>query len=326
MRSLGWKQHLLKVKMMQLWQMAVFGALLFNAPVFSNNSDLNLSGGYRNDTYKSVNNTKDSGQTTQSDTIRVENVNIWHVGVNGRIALPNFTDYCLENFSLSGFAYWGIGAPSGRLHEHVVSYIGAGELHGKAKLKRARTYDFQLGANYLFDWNEWSFGLSAGYAYDEQKIATKSGKISFPEGAPYVDSPLYGSGYQTKTKWRGPFVGTGIEYDWCLWHFGAWYELHFANYSANHVIPNNFLARLQGVDSQTHSSRAYGNIAALSADYRFCSGWQVGAIFTYQHWQANKGHLKSYAFELDGVPATTKVVTTSEWIAYGIILNVGYTF
>jgi len=303
--------------------------LLYNVSLFSQIcqvSDLDLSGGYRNDTYKTVNTTRADSDTLQVDTIHVNNVSIWQVGVNGRIMNPGFQDSFLRNFFLTGFAYWGWSGGSGGLHEHVVSFTGAGELTGKAALKKATTYDFQLGLGYLFDWCEWGFGLSAGYAYDKQIVATKSGEISFPEGTPFVVAPLYGTGYQTVTKWRGPWLGVCLEYNQCAWRVDVEYDFHFANYFANHTIPDNFLARLQGVASNTHSSRAYGNVLSLNGEYRFYGGWKTGAAFVFQYWKANHGHLTSGDFALDGVPATTKVLSSAKWITYGFTLDVGYTF
>ena len=191
----------------RLWQIIACTALLmYKEPAFSQAcslSDLNISSGYRNDTYKTVNTTKAvPDTTTQVDTINIKNINVWQVGVNGRLIMPDLENCFLNNFFLSGFAYWGWNGSGGRLNEHVVSFTGAGELRGKAKLKKAETSDFQLGLGYLFYWREWNFGLSAGYAYDKQKIETKSGQISFPAGAPFVDAPLYGNGYQTTTKWN----------------------------------------------------------------------------------------------------------------------------
>jgi len=315
----------------RLWQiLACTASLLYNEAAFSQVcpiSEINVSGGYRNDTYKTTNTTKtDSDTTTQVDTIDVHNVHIGQVGVNGRLMMPDFEVCCLNNFFLSGFAYWGWNGHCGGLHEHVVSHTGAGELTAKAKLKKAGTRDFQLGLGYLFDWNEWNIGLSAGYAYDRQNIATKSGKIAFPSGSTFIDAPLYGSGYETTTKWEGPWIGTSLEYNECWWRFGAGYELHFADYSANHTIPDNFQARLQGVGSTIHSSQAYGNVAFVDADYRFCDGWKLGAAFAYQYWQANHGHLKSEDFILDGIPTTTKVNNKAKWSAYSIILNLGCAF
>lgn len=316
------------MRLSQIATSAVF--LLYAASAFSQDcrrSELNLSGGYRSDTYKRDNTTKsDSHTTIQKDTIDINHINIWQVGVNGRAMMPGFENCFARNFFLSGFAYWGWKGAAGKLHEPITSFTGAGKQNGKARLDKVDTRDFQLGLGYLFNWKHWNFGLSSGFAYDKQNIKTRSGKISYPSGAPYIDAPIYGIGYQTVTKWWGPWIGTEIEYCRSLWRVSTGYEIHFADYSAHHTIPNNFIARLQGVESKTRSSQAYGNVVFLEGDYRFCKGWKVGSVFAYQHWQANHGHLKSDDFKLDGTPSSTKVSSTARWIAYGMTLDIGYTF
>lgn len=285
-------------------------------------SELNAFGGYRNDTYTRVNRTAG----VQSDTIDINNLNIWQVGVNGRFMMPGFKDSFVRNFFVNGFAYWGWKAGASELVERVKSYAGAGVQKGKAHVDSVNTTDFQAGLGYLFEWESWNFGLSSGYAWDNQTIETNSGKISYPAGSPYVDAPLYGSGYKTATKWRGPWVGADVEYSQCSWRTRAGYEFHIASFSAKHTIPNNFIARLQGVDSYANASQAYGNVAFFDGDYRYCEWGKIGAGFTYQHWQALHGDLSSQESSLDAVPSSTTTSSSARWTAYGANINLGFVY
>ena len=287
---------------MYLFKRFAFVCLLYSGislSAFDPGTELNISTGYRHDDLCRVNTLKSPSSTvSQKDHIRINNINIWQVGINGRLMMPCTIEDCCWNDSilnhifLDGFAYWGWGGHGAQLHEHIASSLFSEKQIGEATLKNARTEDYQIGLGYLFDWNCWNLGVSGGYAYDRQKIQTKHGKIAFPSSAPFNKASIYGNGYKTATRWEGPWVGAELFHNWWAWRGSLGYEFHFAHYQANHSIPPNPTSQQQGMRSTTKSSHAYGNVIFLDGRYFFCTGWEIGLRFKYQNWRA-----KSRPFE-----------------------------
>lgn len=118
--------------------------------------------------------------------------------LNARLMMPCLASDSyfsfINNFFITGFAYWGWGGCNANLCEEITGFICKNKQIGRARLKSAKTNDYQIGAGYLFDWNCWNFAISAGYAYDKQKIESKCGEISFPVGAPFRPACIYGIG------------------------------------------------------------------------------------------------------------------------------------
>lgn len=292
--------------------------------------ELDLSTGYRNDSLQRKNTLELTPSTVaQIDKIKINDISIWQVGVDGSVLMSpcqeiNFEDCEYHhNFYLSGFAYWGWNISVPHLHETIVG--NTQKQLGKAKIKDVRTYDYQIGAGYLFNWCHWNIGFSGGYAYDKQKISSKQGEISFPEGAPFEPAPLYAKGYRTATTWQGPWIGVELARTWFQWQVAGGYEYHFARYHANHSIPLNPIAQIEGYSTSTKAN-GNGNVFFLKGNYLFCSRWILGACFKYQYWNANHGHLNSPFFSANGYPLTTRVSAEGKWSSYNLHLNIGYVF
>ena len=320
---------------MHLFKKFVFVSLLFSGislSAFDPGTEFNLSTAYRNDALRRTNSLKSAPLTDQKDHIRLNNINIWQVGVDGRWMTPcNITDCSqidsiLNNLFLNGFAYWGWGGEGARLREEITGKQFFEKQKGKAALKNSRTQDYQIGLGYLLDWNCWDLSVSGGYAYNRQKIETKHGKIAFPSLARFDKASIYGKGYKTTARWKGPWVGTELFYNWCCWRGSLGYEFHFAHYEANHSIPPFPIAQQQGMSSRTKSSRAYGNVIFLDGRYLFCEGWELGLLFKYQYWKATHAHLKSKYFALNGFPSLRASSATGEWTSYAIYFDIGYFF
>ncbi len=271
-------------------------------------AQFHLTNGYRHD---DLYRTNTLGR--QTDRLHASAINLWQVGVNGSLGCPLF---------LSGFAYWGIGGCSGHLKEQISN--GKDAQQGRAKLQNASTSDYQISLGYLFERRCWNLSLSGGYAYDRQKIQTKRGEISFPYPAPFQNAPIYGSGYKTTTTWKGPFAGAELHFLRSRWRSGIGYEFHFASYAADHTIPQNATAQLQGFANQT-KSRAYGNVVFLEGHYRFCHGLDLGLFFKYQNWTACQGALRSSYFFANRYPRHN-AYGGGRWVSYQISFDIGYSF
>lgn len=296
---------------MKFYKMFAVLSFLHCCAGFSLSSELNLSNGYRNDTLQRTNTLKFAPyRVDQTDHIKINNINLWQIGLDGRLMLP-------KNFYLTGFALWGLGG-GGKLNEQIVSRNFSYKQTGKAQVHQARTHDYQIGLGYLFDWNCWNLGISSGYAYDKQRVKINRGAIDLR------NAPIYWKKYETTTTWKGPWVGGELFYNRCAWRCSLGYEHHFAHYDARHCIPPYPLAVQQGLSSRTKSSHAHGNIVFLDGRYRFCGCWQIGAFFKYQNWRAGQGCLTSNYFPLNGYSPHSSA--TGQWTSYSINLDIGYAF
>lgn len=296
-------------------------------------TEINLSGGYRNDKLVRKNITALTPSFASStDNIEIKNLSIGQIGLNGRLMLPT-PDSCYEttvwnNFFIEGYGYWGWGGHGSKLHEYYTDLSTGFVEAARANLRGVRTNDYQIGLGYLFDMDCWAIGISAGYAYDRQKIKTKNGQISFPYPlAPFIDVALFDNGYKTTTTWSGPWVGTELYYQWgCDWLFGLGYEYHFTDYHANHTIPNTPEALLEGIATKTKGSNASGNVGFLKARYKFCEGWDVGASFKYVNYTAKKAHAHITSLNAADFPDTIKIKAKGQWISYSVNLDIGFAF
>lgn len=293
-------------------------------------TNLDFSTGYRNDSLQRKNELMlNPPSVNQTDKIEINNISIWQVGLDACFLISPFSQNHFKegshfhNFFLSGFAYWGWNMWNPTLHETIQ---GCSQVQiGKAEVNDVHTSDYQIGAGYLIYWDHWNLAFSGGYAYDRQSIGTKRGEIAFCTNAPFQCAPLYGKGYTTSMTWKGPWIGINPAYVCDYFKAGAGYEYHFAHYTANHCIPVGAIAQLEGYKTDTKSS-ASGNVFFLDGAYLFCTRWEVGACFKYQHWKANHGHLTSPFFYANGFPCNTQVRASGKWISYGINLNIGCSF
>lgn len=284
----------------------LFAGLLFASCIEAH--ELNVRNGYRSDSLYRI-----STLERQTDTIHIFDIPLWQVGINGR-----YTPACMPVF-LSGFAYWGIGS-SGRFTEMISN--GLFVQKGKAVLRSASTCDYQIGIGGFYRW----LAISAGYAYDRQRIETKSGQIAFPY--PYTvfaNAPIYRSGYSTTTAWSGPWIGLDLSKCWRGWNFRGGYEFHLPRYVAQHNIPLNATAQLQGFANRTHSW-GFGNVLFVDGYTCLRDGWQIGMAFKYQNWKSNRGLLRTGYFAANGYPPGTTAHSRGKWISYQFSLDVGYTF
>lgn len=297
-------------------------------------TDLNIVGGYRNDELQRINIIEFYPPTvTEIDKIRIDNINIGQVGLQGRLMMPRCEPcWCedfafINNFYLAGFALWGWGGSGTNLHEREEDFTAGLEVIGRAKLSDAQTEDYQIGLGYLFDFGCWGVGISGGYSYDQQEIRTKHGAFTTPTFS--VEVAGYGKGYKTKTTWKGPWIGAQLFRDWCSWTFGLGYEYHWADYTAKHRVPNNPTAQAEGfIADNTKSHQGFGNIVFVDSVYHFCNCWEVGAGFRYQYWEADHCRLTpaGTSFAQLGFPVTTKARAIGKWISWSINFNLGYSF
>lgn len=296
-------------------------------------TEVNFIGGYRNDDLRRRNTKELIPPTVENvDTIKIKSIHIGQVGLNARFKSPQMDTCCdcsfLGNFYVDGFAYWGWGGKGAKLHEVIDEpFVGPVEF-GRAELKDVNTYDYQIGVGYFFDLDCVGVGISGGYAWDRQRIKTSHGELASAPVTDFLDAPIYSAGYETTTTWEGPWIGAEFFFDVCEWTLGLGYEYHFAHYRARHTIPNNPFAEAEGLANIAKSSQGSGNVGFLNAFYHFCEGWQIGAEFKYQNWFADCARVKPLGgtFVDFGLPETTRIHATGQWISYSINFNIGYSF
>ncbi len=309
---------------------SLFFSTMSHLSAIEHHTEINLSGGYRNDQLASkidLTTTPPQVPTVNSALkSKIDDISIGQIGFDGRIMFPYSSDPCCEfyflnNFYLDGFAYWGWSGEGNKLHLTDEEDERTTSTH--IKLKEIQTDDYQVGLGYLFDDDCWAFGVSAGYAYNSQKIKSKGGEISTPSNIDLLTDPLFSDGYKTKTHWQGPWVGVELYYDWCHWAFTLGYEYHFATYHQTHKNPSS----MPNIASKIKANDAYGNVVYLDAIYRFCGGWQAGFEFKYQDWQARHGHVTTHHANITLPPdETLKAKANAQWQSYSIMADIGYAF
>ncbi len=326
------------MKLLKLCSLIVL--LLVDASMYALDSGFEIANIYRHDDYQRHNVAAMVPPTEDSiDRIKVDNVNLWQIGIKGRLTPPKDHFYwnnnqllsLLNNFYLDGFTYWGWSKNSGQINENIHNLITGNTSKSKANLKKVFTFDLQFGLGYLLEWNCFGLGVSGGYAYNTQRVKPKHGEFSLAAMPSPLDRQILTNSFHTRTIWKGPWVGVELFYELANWTFNAGYEHHFALYTVNHYRNIDSFAPQPPqpfFEDGTHSNHAYGNIAFMDVKYNFCEGWTAGTTLKYQHWQANHGHLwpDDVTFVEAGLPATTEITATGSWISYSVSLDLGYSF
>lgn len=308
-----------------------FLSLAANLTALNLDSEFNLSGRYRRDEINRTQKVTVNTPGTITDKIDANDLDTWQLGFDGRFIMPPLFCDCFEflnNFYVDGYAYWGYGGKNGKLTENSTTTPSEERFAGRAKLTDAQNSNFQVGLGYLFPWECWGLGLSAGYSYDKFAIKPKHGKSRTSPETSFATDPRYRKGYTTSHIWHGPWVGLEGYFEWCAWIFDVGYEAHFATFNLIHSIADNPIAEREDLAIRGRSNNAFGNVAFLDAHYYVCDTLVVSAGFKYQHWNVDRIHTepKHGTFISNRFPTFTKVTNKVTWSSYCFSLDMGYFF
>lgn len=264
------------------------------------------------------------------DKTKINGIKSWLIGLQGRLTFPKYHSGLnpyypfLRNFYVKGFAYWGWGY-GGDLSENLENLTFDHTNSADIKIKKMLSYDFQVGAGYLFNWKYFGLGICSGWARNREEIKPKHRNIEDVEVLSLVDNQIYGASYHTRNTWTGPWFGLDLFYYWRCWRIEGGYEYHLAHHSCNHS--RRSVQPEIAYEDSSNSSHAFGNVAYLDASCEFCDGWRIGSMLRYQYWTAHC-RLKpdDVSFVQLGYPSSTKVKADSTWISLSITFDIGYYF
>jgi|GEM_PF-2494346 len=281
-------------------------------------------------------------------------LNLGVLGFDGRLFVPNSICDCnsfFSNFYLTGHAIWGWD--DGNKFKETSTSIDpqgcadlttpGGSFAARGKLKRARTYDYNIGLGYVFDlscwdwtcgWDGWALAVEGGYSFNKQSLRTKSAnsaQTSYTNpGLNFcaLDDPAY-VGAQFQNKWRSGFVGAKLFYETCDWDWTFGYQYHIASYRGENITSSEGLL-LGALSAKLKSNRANGNVWSVKGAYDVGCGWSIGALFNYEYWSARHGSFSISAPAGGNAgnlgAAVVKTSVKSAWDAYTIAATVGYEF
>lgn len=324
--------------------------------------EISLLGGYQHGHFKQEN----ILFLLETDTVEPDlvdsKVDLGVFGLDGRFFMPNLDCLCempcLNNLYLTGHAIWGWNngdrfsedeTAFALTDQPLPKYFPSFLLDAKGKLKKVRTYNYEIGLGYLFDLGcldlsflsccnglnleGWSFGIEGGYSYRKQDLKTKRADIGefdtlLDAGSFTPNDPAY-HGVKYNSKWQGGWIGGELFYQTCAWDFNLGYQYHISRYTGiNHTSAAGLAEGFASLNLK--SNHAHGDVWTLKTNYDLWCGWSIGTFFCYEHWKAHKGSFRFVA------PATTfeailgtndvKTAIKSSWNSYTLAARLGYEF
>lgn len=305
----------------------------FNLSALELGSQVNLSGGYRNDAISAHNTITLLTDATEKSFLRAEDIDLGEVGFNFRLTPPATNCNCdysfLSNFYVNGSAYWGWSGKDSFEHS-ATSQDSLGTITNSLFSQgnqKVRTRDYKIGVGYqLYNCDNLVVGVVGGYASDRLHLKTSSGRTSV-NSTPFSDDSLY-NGFVYTQKWNGGWIGAELFYSYCDFLINAGYEHHFADYHAKTNVPANQRGLTANFSDTRKSHDSYGNIGYINIRQQLDDCVDVGLGFVYKHYQANHGHNKPQGASLAeiGFPEGTTASSSAKWITYSILADVGYSF
>lgn len=290
------------------------------------NVDLDLIGGWRRDDLTSTINAANHIGT--NDKVSATGLNIWEVGVAGRIS-PNFNDCgCdwLNNFFLKGFGNWG-WIQSGHykhsfngfnVNNECVDVAGtqgpptcqfnpdptgvtvtpntdpSANVTQKGHIKHGNAWDYSIGLGYIYQVNDcFSYGPVIGYSFD--KLRYKATNVHTFEGNTEESTSTSSSGTSVDdgvrftSKWTGPWIGAELYYSWCDFRFDFSYEYHWSRWRGNFNLANADLTDCENFSDRRKVNDAWGSVVNLHGDYLFCRGFLFGLGIRYEYYTGKDG-------------------------------------
>ncbi len=332
--TLGWATALFCMSTANL--AADFGAL----------TELELTGGWRRDDLRSF--IVASGGAT--DTVRGNNLNIWQIGIKGRIEPRfDFGGCWSDGIFARGYAYWGeVGNGD---YSHRINYAQADlELPVTSNIRRdvanadsGRTKDYKIGVGYLFDFTDFfKVGPTVGYSYD--KLSYRASNVVGVSSTNFIGSvnPLSQTciteideftcleeGAKFSNHWEGPWVGVDAKFQFCELEIDAGYEYHWSDWRGAFSLASLDLTDCYHYSDKRKSYKSHGHEAYIDAHYAVNCNWIVGFGLEYKFYRQPKStRFKPSRNSLEFLGCSTDEVNTinSLWRSFGITFDVGYMF
>lgn len=297
-----------------MWGLVLaFNALTALEPI----SDINVSGGYRNDRFTS---TIRTFNPDGHDRIKMTGLNIWEVGADMTLKLPNvFIDRCacdywwLSQFYTRGSVYWGRSC-YGHCKEEAKDDFDLILASARGKVHRAHTFDYNLAIGWLFPFN-YSFAMGPVVGISYNKLNFRVNVDNFPS----LDHFRFSSAYHSTFVGLDALVDTGCAY------LRAGYEYHIL-----HEWTGNFKVRGDVVDDFAFSDRrvsksGYGHV--LYGEARFPIEdfyWEWGIKGQLSFFRARRGSCHFY--DTHGIEAPDAHTKYAKWLSLSLVADLGYRF
>lgn len=276
-------------------------------------ASIDFIGGYRYDKLKTSVNVYDPPENLiLTDNLKINDINIYEVGVGGRILV------CREWLVR---LYGTFGQVQNGQYTEVVSVPGA-QSNTKSHVRKGNTNDFSVGGGYLFPCGcGFGVGPVAGWSYDYERVKMGRAKTDgLPE--PVLDDLTY------KMRWQGPWLGVEGQYNCYNARVSLGYEYHWSHWHASWTLHGPDVPGVAFSDRRK-SNDAFGNVIFLDGAYGFCDSWEIGLGFKAQYWKANGGRVLPRAKNIAeaGVsPTEVDRVRSAIWHSYEVVVTVGYQF
>lgn len=306
-------------------------------------NNIELSGAYRRDDFKSGENYFGSGDEgdpaglTKTD-LYAEHINVSVLGARARLMMPQLDCLCnygfLENLYLKGYGYWGEDEGDSYFKDQYINVPDDQVAPAYGKLSSYRTYDWQIGLGYLFDLGsccsslcgcsklDLGLGIIGGYSWSKQKLRTKRGdSFQFDGLEAIIDDPIY-RGLKWSSEWKGGWLGAELYYAYsCDVLFNLGYEYHWNEWLGT-FSPNQAALDVGGYTSERRkSTKSHANVVYFDATYTLCGNWEISAEYKYAYYKAKDGHVTEK--EITGLNPRDARATLQTW---QVLTNIGYNF
>lgn len=308
-------------------------------------TELELSGGWRRDDFRSFVFADDA-----TDTVRGNNLDIWQIGLKGRIE-PHF-DVCgcwADGIFARGYAYWGSvndGDYSHRIKYDPVSLeqpVTSQISRDVGNTDSGKTWDYKIGMGYLFELMDGvRVGPTVGYSYDKLRFKgsnivgvtatnfTNSDNPFNQDCTTIVDEFTCGEeGVRFSSKWQGPWIGLDAQFQYCDFELNAGYEYHWSDWRGAYTLAGSDPTDCYHYSDKRKSNKSRGQEGFINVQYNVNCSWVVGLGLEYKYYrQPNSTKFKPANGSLTDVGCVEGQINTirSKWRSTALTLDVGYLF
>ena len=282
--------------------------------------DVAISGGYRRDSLSTLEIEPSQPADFINTHIDANKMDVWQYGIKARSTLAGMLFYqqgfAMEHVYLRGSAYQG-WIKNGHLRNLSLPPSGSSSSGDIAFLHNGRTLDADIAIGItLLPVDCWiTVAPVGGYSYDKQKV---------------VNHPNNRTRATYTTKWKGPFAGGDIAFDFGSFRIRGGYEYHWAYWTNDTDI--KFKVRRHHRSSSSSSSsdssgsfqppgtpqfQAIGRVAFVDLRFYVCQGFDLGLGVKYQIWHTRKS---KHQF------SSANIFGRAHWRSLGITGELVYRF
>lgn len=199
-------------------------------------------------------------------------------------------------------------------------------------LKNSNVKDYSVGFGYEIPLKDTNFFITplVGYSFHEQNINEGGGATTltsqYDSSGNYVDSvsvndPFPGKVSSYDTEWKGPWIGTKLQYVYTDNIFTVRAQYHKVDYKA--VADWKLRDEFQHPKSFTHSAKGNGYSLELGYTKILSPSWSIGTSMAYKKFETDSGKLKTFYRNGD---LDSQKLNEAEWESYSANVGITYKF